>query len=148
MGIGKEIKECLQVQGKTIRWLSNETGIAYSTLNSAINRDSEKMQLEHLEKISKALNVSLTDLTLLSEKWYRDFELLGIDETKTKIDYFHLVLDYLGYNAEFVDNGVILRGSGNKFVLTADEMEELIDKMILESERVFFSHFGFLDDGK
>lgn len=68
MGIGHNIKEFLKIKGKTIKWLAEETGISVNTLYSITKRDSERINIDSLNKIAKCLEVPtevLADIDLL-----------------------------------------------------------------------------------
>lgn len=68
MGIGYNIKEFLKIKGKTIKWLAEETGISVNTLYSITKRDSERINIDSLNKIAKCLEVpaeALADINLL-----------------------------------------------------------------------------------
>lgn len=45
-------------EGRTLQWLSNETGINYNTLHSCIKRLLFSLSQENLEKINKALGTT------------------------------------------------------------------------------------------
>lgn len=70
MGTGKRIGDECKRQGLTLRQLAIKADIPYSTLYSAVKRDSDGMTLELLKRISHALNMSLyslADFDLASE---------------------------------------------------------------------------------
>ena len=56
MGLGKRIGEKCNRQGLTIRQLSLKAGVPYSTLYSAIKRDSDGMDFETVKKLAAALD--------------------------------------------------------------------------------------------
>ena len=56
MGLGKRIGEKCIRQGLTIRQLSLKAGVPYSTLYSAIKRDSDGMDFETVKKLAAALD--------------------------------------------------------------------------------------------
>jgi len=57
MGTGKKIGEECKRQGMTLRQLSIKAGVPYSTLYSAVKRDSNGMDAETLAKIADALAI-------------------------------------------------------------------------------------------
>jgi len=59
--LGKMIKSYLDVQGRTVKWLSSTTGISANTLYAIIKRDSNNISSESLEKICNALGVDIVD---------------------------------------------------------------------------------------
>ena len=70
MGTGKRIGNECKRQGLTLRQLAIKADVPYSTLYSAVKRDSDGMTLELLKRISHALNISLyslADFDLASE---------------------------------------------------------------------------------
>lgn len=63
MGFGAKIKEILKQQKKTIKQLSEESGISKNTLYSITKRDSTYVTYPVLEQIAAALHVSVEELT-------------------------------------------------------------------------------------
>lgn len=57
MNIAATIKELLAQKQKSIRWLSEETGISINTLYSVTKRNSCSMKDSHINAIAKALEV-------------------------------------------------------------------------------------------
>lgn len=71
MGIGTTIKELLHNKHKTVRWLSETTGISIHTLYSVTKRDSKTMSDEYVIRIAEALEVDtdvLTGNTIIQRK--------------------------------------------------------------------------------
>ena len=62
MGIGKNINDQLERKGMTVAQLSRETGIAATTVYSIIQRDSDSVTVNTLQKVSEALGVEIWDL--------------------------------------------------------------------------------------
>ena len=62
MSIGANIKKHLG-ENRSVAWLSRATGIPATTLRSAIVRDSNNISRDKVYLISKALGVSMEDLT-------------------------------------------------------------------------------------
>ena len=62
MGIGKRIGEECARHGLTIRQLSLKANIPYSTLYSAIKRDSDGMDFETVKKLAAVLVMSWYEL--------------------------------------------------------------------------------------
>ena len=62
MGIGSKIGALLKEQGRSAAWLSRETEIPATTLRSMISRDSDRADIDALEKIASALGCSFVDL--------------------------------------------------------------------------------------
>ena len=62
MGIGKRIGEECARHGLTIRQLSLKANIPYSTLYSAIKRDSDGMDFETVKKLAAVLGMSWYEL--------------------------------------------------------------------------------------
>ena len=62
MGTGSKIKALLKQQKKTIKQLSQESGISINTLYSITKRDSNAVTFPILEKIAFALSVPIEEL--------------------------------------------------------------------------------------
>lgn len=62
MGVGAKIKEILKQQKKTIKQLSEESGISKNTLYSITKRDSTNVTYPVLEQIAAVLHVSVDEL--------------------------------------------------------------------------------------
>ena len=59
MAAGKLLKKLLKKNKKTIKWLSEQTGIPTTTLYSITKRDTKVIDIEKVEKISMALNIDV-----------------------------------------------------------------------------------------
>lgn len=70
MGTGSKIKTILKQQKKTIKQLSQESGVSLNTLYSITKRDSSAVTPLILEKVAQALNVSVA--SLLPEQLVQD----------------------------------------------------------------------------
>lgn len=53
--IREKIMEKMRSEGRTLQWLSNETGIKYATLHSCVKRMLFALSQENLDKIQTAL---------------------------------------------------------------------------------------------
>lgn len=62
MGLGARIKDLLYEKGLTIKDLSEITGIPVNTLYSITGRDDVNIRADNLEKIAKALDLSIDQL--------------------------------------------------------------------------------------
>lgn len=60
MGIGKKLSCELKNQNMKVSELSKKSGISSQTLYAIIKRDSERVNIETLQKISQTLNVPIT----------------------------------------------------------------------------------------
>lgn len=67
MGVGAKIKEYAKKQGISLRQLSIQADVPYSTLYSAVQRDSNSMNIEILKKIAYALGTHLPVLLSADE---------------------------------------------------------------------------------
>lgn len=76
MGTGSKIKAILKEQKKTIKQLSQESGVSLNTLYSITKRDSAAVTAPVLEKIAQALQVPV--FSLLPEKQATE-ALIGVD---------------------------------------------------------------------
>ena len=65
MGDGKNLKELLQKQGKTVKELSKATGIKTTTLYSIIQKDSN-IRFDYGLRIANELNVDVNEICLYS----------------------------------------------------------------------------------
>ena len=59
MTFGDALKGELKKQGRSIGWLSEQTGIANSTIYAIIRRGSNDVKPHNIEAINKALGVNL-----------------------------------------------------------------------------------------
>lgn len=64
MGIGKRIQELCKTRGLSVHKLSIMANVPYSTLYSMIKRDSEGADGETLNRLAKALNVSVVEILI------------------------------------------------------------------------------------
>lgn len=58
MGIGNTLNQLIKLRGTNVNELSQKIGVAPTTIYSLIKRDSKKVDIEILIKLSKALNVT------------------------------------------------------------------------------------------
>jgi len=111
MGYGTELKRVLKEKGITIKGLSEMTQIPLNTLYSITKRDSERVDIRTLRKITDALNVSELDLLSREELDERRRIVQPIvdmvNETRRaiisdEIDYQDspMMFDFLGENEE------------------------------------------------
>lgn len=62
MGVGKRIGEECKRHGMNLRQLSINSGVPYSTLYSAVNRDSNGIDADTIRKVSNTLGISASEL--------------------------------------------------------------------------------------
>ena len=62
MGLGTNLKKILKDKGKTLKWLSAETGISVNTLYSITKRDSTRISIDNVSKIAAALGITTSQL--------------------------------------------------------------------------------------
>ena len=62
MGLGTNLKKLLKDKGKTLKWLSAETGISVNTLYSITKRDSTRISIDNISKIAAALDITTSQL--------------------------------------------------------------------------------------
>lgn len=79
MGIGKRIGEECKRQGMNLRQLSINSGVPYSTLYSAVSRDSNGIDADTLRKVSDALGISTSTLYAPSSP-YINFDFSNFDD--------------------------------------------------------------------
>ena len=61
MGDGKRLREILDEQGKSVRWLAKETNINSSTLFSIIRKDTS-IRYDFALRIANTLNIEISDI--------------------------------------------------------------------------------------
>lgn len=71
MGLGVRLKEIIKRQGLTIKELSEQSGVSLNTLYSITKRDNNMARYDIVEKIAKALNISVEELTGLDIDYNR-----------------------------------------------------------------------------
>lgn len=59
------IDEILQEQGKTVYWLSKQTGISQNSLGKIVKNETTGINFDTLEKICLALDVDISDVLKL-----------------------------------------------------------------------------------
>jgi putative transcriptional regulator len=57
-----QLKKLLKANGKTLYWLSKETGIAYNTLHSLNKGEKIDVRISTIQRICHALNCTPNDL--------------------------------------------------------------------------------------
>lgn len=62
MAVGKRIENLAKEKKISLRKIALNAGISYNTLYAIVKRDSNRIDLETLEKIAKALSVNIMDL--------------------------------------------------------------------------------------
>lgn len=158
MGIGKRIGDLCAKRGINLRKLAINADVPYTTLYSAVKRDSDGMDTETLKKIADALGVgpaalygwqidTVTTQGITQEvdsvqlSHYEDSKLYDDDEIHPDAieGYFQILLSF-GYAVRYIDGNFQLRKSkwiGNRFersseifILSDDEMKELIQKQL------------------
>lgn len=80
MGIGKRIEEECKKRGVNLRKLSMNSGVPYSTIYSAVNRDSNGVDADAVKKIADVLGISAMEL------YPRNGQSNGADEEYTRIE--------------------------------------------------------------
>jgi len=72
MGDGKRLRQILDEQGKSVRWLAKETSINSSTLFSIIRKDTS-IRYDFALRIANTLNVEISDIcsdkNMIEESW-------------------------------------------------------------------------------
>ena len=59
------LQDILTSQGKTIYWLSKQTGITQQALAKLAKNDTDRITFDNLEKICRALNAMPNDFFIL-----------------------------------------------------------------------------------
>jgi putative transcriptional regulator len=62
-----QLKKLLKANGKTLYWLSKETGIAYNTLHTLNKGEKIDVRVSTIERICKALNCTPNDLLVFTK---------------------------------------------------------------------------------
>ena len=57
-----KINHALEIRGKTLYWLANETGLSYPTVHQLANEKNTSVSFITLNKICRALECSLNDI--------------------------------------------------------------------------------------
>jgi len=70
LGIGEKLKKALSQKGMTVKELSEKSGVSLNTLYSITKRDSESINYNTIDKISRALNVPAAEF--MSEKQIKE----------------------------------------------------------------------------
>ena len=87
MGVGSRLKKLLAERNMSIRELSDKTGISLNTLYNVTKRDNNNIRIDSLQKIAKALNVTMDFLVgtvpeptteiVPQEEFFKDFDKIG-----------------------------------------------------------------------
>ena len=82
MGVGKRIREMVREKGISLHSLAEKAGISYNTLYSMVQRDSNRVSVETLQKICVVLDVPVwslfeTPLECSAERTMRIWSELG-----------------------------------------------------------------------
>lgn len=72
MGIGERIRVLCARKGLSIRQLAIKAGIPYTTLYSAVRRNSDSMDTEALKKVANALGVDPIRLVIDEDEFYQN----------------------------------------------------------------------------
>ena len=120
MGIGNKIGTLLKEQGRSAAWLSRETKIPATTLRSMISRDSDRADIDTLEKVAKALGCSVLDL--ISKEAFEK----ASDSDKVKIS--NMAFDAANDQINRASNICELAGYVWKWDSAKDGLIHLIDK--------------------
>lgn len=59
------LKKLLEVRGKSILWLSQETGITYTAIHNLVTKDPESMRLKTLASICRVLDCEPNDVLVI-----------------------------------------------------------------------------------
>lgn len=95
MGVGAKIKAILKQQKKTIKQLSEESGVSINTLYSITKRDSGAVTYSVLQKVAEALSIPVVELLpdkLREQALYdakRQTELFNKEYNDEKSDMYH-----------------------------------------------------------
>lgn len=58
MGVGARLEEIVKKRGTNLHRLAVDSGVPYQTLHSVVKRDSDKIEIDYLIRISHTLGVS------------------------------------------------------------------------------------------
>jgi len=61
------LDKLLKTKGKTLYWLSKETGISYPSLHKIVNNNTESIKFKIIEDICKTLDCTLDELFTLDK---------------------------------------------------------------------------------
>lgn len=69
MKLKLNIKEIMEKQKRTLKWLEAETEIRYATLHDLVNQKRDRVSCEYLARIMKALNIyDMNDVFIIEDK--------------------------------------------------------------------------------
>ncbi|MDQ0894469.1 helix-turn-helix domain-containing protein [Agromyces ramosus] len=60
--VAKRIREAREGDGRSERWLAEETGIPYPTLRRKLNQRPDNLTLDELIRITRALRLNVAEL--------------------------------------------------------------------------------------
>lgn len=127
MSIGKNLKYVCKLKGITLKDLSNETGLAYSTITNIVSRDPESISYTTMDKLCKALGVDSISLEAGDILGYYSFEERQKKEIIDSIKKYGMstLISIPGYSLTF-ENGIMkLITPKKKIPINDDELEEL-----------------------
>lgn len=141
MGIGTTIKELLRDKRKTVRWLSEATGIPINTLYSVTKRDSKTMSDEYIIRIAKALEVDtdvLTGNTIIKRKQLETINVCMEQLTDHKYSFL----------TEDADSVSITDRNNNELsiIMDSDEYEQMYKRIQAYSSKLLLKCFKCRND--
>jgi putative transcriptional regulator len=57
-----KIKELLDIQGKSVYWLSKETNISQNSLGKIVKGETDSIRFDNLQRICQSLNCTPNDI--------------------------------------------------------------------------------------
>ena len=65
--VNVKIKELLESDDRNISWLSEKTGLSYSSLHKLVNNQTQSISFDSIYKICKVLNCNISDILELKD---------------------------------------------------------------------------------
>ena len=140
LGIGRRIKFFVQREGISLRQLSIRAHVPYSTLYSIVQRDSNGVDSETLERIASALNISLIDLLFdvedMLDMFNFDDYIEKMESGATRLHAFLKVIKAVGYDVHFSKNKngeeeyTFIGATGKSYEITEKQLVDMLHDVL------------------
>lgn len=128
MAVGKNLKAILKDSGMTIKELADLADIPINTLYSITKRDSGKIDVETMRKITSVLKISSEDL-MPADEMRRE----GLIQTGAEIQATTSLYLAYGFKMEKTEDGehwVVTDGEGHSTTLTVREWQDYVSNRV------------------
>lgn len=132
MGIGRSIKNVATIKGMTLKELADESGVSYRAITSIVARDSEKINIENFNKITKALGMegaSYDDINKFSKIYY----LSDAPANQLYPTIFRSVYSNGGFIMNDEEYYSIMLGEGRGHLYLNNDMMNSLEKELIDS---------------